>query len=271
MATSEDRYKAPALDKGLDILELLARQDGGITQAEIGKLLGRKQAEFYRMLERLVRRGYVVRSDGDLYSLSLKLMDLSHIYKPTRRLSAIAKPIMQRLSAATLQPCHMTVVDGGSAVIVAQQEPDEYWAVSVRLGATFDLLSTSSGSILLAFQTEEDRQAILRSNRSVDSEAYLDPAFLQALKQVRAQGYDMRESEQTENIYNLAAPILGSENNAIAALVIPYAQRKKRKDALDLPDRDACLALLQEAAREISALTGWTCDADSICEDDTTS
>ena len=37
----EDRYRAPALDKGLDILELLAGIDGGLTQAEIAKRLGR--------------------------------------------------------------------------------------------------------------------------------------------------------------------------------------------------------------------------------------
>jgi uncharacterized membrane protein len=54
-----DRYRAPALDKGLDILELLAGVDGGLTQAEIAKKLGRSPNEFYRMLDRLVKRGYV--------------------------------------------------------------------------------------------------------------------------------------------------------------------------------------------------------------------
>ena len=35
METEEsDRYRAPALDKGLDILELLAGVDSGLTQAE---------------------------------------------------------------------------------------------------------------------------------------------------------------------------------------------------------------------------------------------
>ena len=59
-----DRYRAPALDKGLDILELLAEQKEGLTRAEITKLLGRNASEMYRMLERLVARQYVVRSKG---------------------------------------------------------------------------------------------------------------------------------------------------------------------------------------------------------------
>ncbi len=36
-ADDADRYRAPALDKGLDILELLASVEEGLTQAEIAK------------------------------------------------------------------------------------------------------------------------------------------------------------------------------------------------------------------------------------------
>ena len=61
MTDEDERYRAPALDKGLDILELLAGVDGGLTQAEIAKKLDRSPNEFYRMLDRLVRRGYVTR------------------------------------------------------------------------------------------------------------------------------------------------------------------------------------------------------------------
>ena len=69
MATDDSeaaRYRAPALDKGLDILELLAASSAGLTQAEIAKGLGRGPNEIYRMLDTLVRRGYVTRTtDGD--------------------------------------------------------------------------------------------------------------------------------------------------------------------------------------------------------------
>jgi len=41
-----DRYRAPALDKGLDILELLSEQKEGLTRAEITKLLGRNARRY---------------------------------------------------------------------------------------------------------------------------------------------------------------------------------------------------------------------------------
>ena len=54
---TDDRYRAPALDKGLDILELLSSTDESFSQAEIAKALSRTPNEIYRMLDRLVRRG----------------------------------------------------------------------------------------------------------------------------------------------------------------------------------------------------------------------
>lgn len=87
-----DRYRAPALDKGLDILELLARTDGGLTQVEIAKALGKSPNEFYRMLDRLVRRGYVQRQDGDRFTLTLKMFGLAHFHQPVRRLVSFAAP-----------------------------------------------------------------------------------------------------------------------------------------------------------------------------------
>ena len=78
-AEDGDRYRAPALDKGLDILELLAEHPDGLTRAEIVKELGRGPSEIYRMLERLVARQYVMRSaGGDRHALSLKMFALAH-------------------------------------------------------------------------------------------------------------------------------------------------------------------------------------------------
>src|SRR3981189_1039098 len=99
--TDADRYRAPALDKGLDILELLAEQKDGLTRAETTKWPARNGSEMYRMLERLVARQSVVRSPaGDRYSLSLKLYALAHRHPPMNRLISEALPLMQRFGDA---------------------------------------------------------------------------------------------------------------------------------------------------------------------------
>lgn len=85
----DDRYPAPALDKGLDILEMLYKQSDGLTRTEIVKFLGRSPSEIYRMLERLVVGAYVIRpAGGDQYSLMMKLFVTSMRHPLTRGLVA---------------------------------------------------------------------------------------------------------------------------------------------------------------------------------------
>ena len=65
-------YAAPALEKGLDILELLARSNVPLSQKEIAQKLGRTIGELYRMVMCLVERGYLVNLD-DRFIVSTKL------------------------------------------------------------------------------------------------------------------------------------------------------------------------------------------------------
>ena len=67
--TGTDRYRAPALDKGLDILEILASQPRGLTRAEIVKEMGLGPSQIYRMLERLVARGLLLRIEPYMFLL----------------------------------------------------------------------------------------------------------------------------------------------------------------------------------------------------------
>ena len=63
MAERTTDYSAPALDKALDILELLADQAGGLSQTEIAEAVGRNVSQIYRVLATLERRGYLTRDE----------------------------------------------------------------------------------------------------------------------------------------------------------------------------------------------------------------
>lgn len=87
------RDRAPALDKGLDIPELLAASASGMTQTEIAKGLGRGAKEIYRMLDTLARCGHVTRTaDGDRNMVSLRLLALAYMHPARRRLLDAAEP-----------------------------------------------------------------------------------------------------------------------------------------------------------------------------------
>jgi DNA-binding IclR family transcriptional regulator len=247
----EDRYRAPALDKGLDIIELLAQQPQGLTRAEIVKEMDRSASEIYRMLERLVARQYVMRStSGDRYALSLKLFALAHIHPPLNRLITQALPIMDEFARKAEQPCHMGVHDRGNVLITAQVNGPGAWGMAIRLGARVSLLDTASGHVLLAFSDAERTQAMLAEHTALEGETPIAPEQLTAaLRTIRAQGYIARDSRQSFGVVDISCPILGPDNNALAALTCPYIRRIDHHVG---PDQQAARALLLEAAQALS-------------------
>jgi DNA-binding IclR family transcriptional regulator len=244
-----DRYRAPALDKGLDILELLAATDEGLTQAEIAKALERSPNEIYRMLDRLVRRGYVARMGAERYELSLKLFALAHQHAPLRRLVSQATPAMRRFAQQAGQSCHLVVYERGRVVVVAQFDAPGYWGLSIRVGAQVALIGTGSGHVLLAFQTLQERRLMLAEHETVAGEAAAPDDLEQRLAEVRARGFEMMPSRQTRGVFNISAPVLTPDGSALAVVTCPYVDRI---DDAAAPSVDAVAGMIAAIARELS-------------------
>lgn len=246
-----DRYRAPALDKGLDILELLSAQPHGMTRGEIVKAMGRSPSEIYRMLERLVARDYVTRSaEGDRYALSLKLFVLAHRHPPLDRLVARALPAMDAFSKAAEQSCHLGTYDRGNITIVAQVNSPVNWGLSVRLGSRVSLVDTGSGHVLLAFQSEARRAEMLAAHEVMDGEVRFSARSLAAtLRGVRERGHWQGESLQTFGVTDISMPIMGPDGHALAVLTCPFIRRIDRHKG---PGLDATRALLLQTVAGLS-------------------
>lgn len=246
-----DRYRAPALDKGLDILELLAEQPLGLTRAEIVRAMGRSHGEIYRMVERLVARDYVTRSpEGDRYALSLKLFVLGARHPPVERLVARALPLMDGFCKAAKQSCHLGVHDRGNLTVVAQVNSPSTWGLSLRLGARVSLLDSGSGHVFLAFQNEQRRAEMLREHEPVDGESPVEPADLDTiLQKVRASGGWQGKSRQAEGVVDLSLPVLGPHDEAVAVMTCPYVRRIDRHIG---PDVDSTREMLREVTAALS-------------------
>lgn len=238
-----DRYRAPALDKGLDILELLAEQPLGLTRAEIVKAMGRSQSEIYRMLERLVARHYVTRSpEGDRYALGLKLFVLAHRHPPLDRLVARAQPAMDAFAKAVEQSCHLVVYDRGNLTVVAQVASPNNWGLSIRLGVRVNLVDTASGHVMLAFQSEERRSEMLAEHEVLEGEVPLSAGDLAALlAQVRSQGHWEGASQQVFGVSDVSMPLLDPYGHAFAVLTCPFIRRIDRHVGPDIADVRALL------------------------------
>jgi len=239
----DDKYRAPALDKGLDILELLALQPSGMTRTEIVKSLGRSASEIYRMLERLVIRGYVNRSmEGDRFSLSTKLFLLGATFPPLRRIVDRAQPLIDAFALQCLQSIHLAVPDRGKMVVVAQATSQAAWEFRLRLGAELDLLATGSGQTFLAFSSPAEQQSLL-AMADVES----PDKIAKDIAEIRAVGHRIRPSQQLVGVTDISVPVFTSGSSPVGVLTCPFLPRVDRQDQ----QVDDCLAMVLETAQKI--------------------
>jgi DNA-binding IclR family transcriptional regulator len=253
VAEAESRsYSAPALEKGLDILETLCRSEHPLSQKDIAQRLGRSVNELYRMVACLVDRNYVTLVDENSYGITTKLFELAHINPPTHRLLLEATPIMQRLASELDQSCHLTVYGQGKQVVLCKVDTPSGMGFAVRAGAELDVLISASGRVLLAFQDGETRKLRIEESlqrRPEQANAQIDTI----LDSIRATGFESIPSVQVRGLYAISFPILDTQGRAVAALTVPYAERIDQSQRKSIPEVTERLGI---AARTLSVRAG---------------
>lgn len=244
-------YPTPALEKGLDILELFASTPEGMTVSEVARRLNRTMSEIFRMLLCLEHRGYLAQSGTkDRYHLTLRLFRLGQEHPPTKRMVTEALPIMHRVAYELRQSCHLGVLDGGHVVILAQVDSPESTGFYVKVGSKVDLMHAATGHVILAHQDEESKErAILEWAAETKKKK---PADLdEHLMKIRQRGYERRASYEVTGVVNISYPVLNSQGNAVAGLTVPYV--KRIEDTIGITE---IVHSLSVASREISEALG---------------
>ncbi|WP_375196929.1 IclR family transcriptional regulator [Sphingobium sp.] len=237
------RYQAPALTKGLEILELLANSSDPLIMSDISIALGRSVSEIFRMLHILEEHGYIARAE-DGYRLTNRLFALGMNQPPIRDLASTALPVMQELARKAGQSCHLAVVSGAEMVVIIAIEAPGLSGFAVRVGYRRPLHRSNSGHILLAFQPAEARAAMLEDIRA--SDATLDEAELLARLEatVKAGGANA-PSPMLTGITDLSAPILVGDM-ARAALTMPFVDGAANRATME-----QCSHFVRDAAAAI--------------------
>jgi len=245
------QYATPALEKGLDILELFASTPGGLTVSEVARSLNRTVSEIFRMLLCLEQRGYLAQTDNrERYHLTLRLFRLAQEHPPTKRLVTEALPIMHNIAYESRQSCHLGVVDGGHVVILAQVDSPTSSGFYVKVGSKVDLMHAATGHAILAYQNEDVYWRVL--DQWMQESRKKRPAGLDAhLAKIRARGYERRPSYEVTGVVNISFPVLSARGSAVAGLTVPYV--KRIGDSVGIPD---VISMLRTASQQISEALG---------------
>ncbi|QHN04853.1 IclR family transcriptional regulator [Granulicella sp. WH15] len=252
MAVPRKAYPTPALEKGLDILELFAREPMGLTKSEVARRLERSVSEIFRMLLCLEERGYIARAEGDdRFRLTLRLFHLAQEHPPTKRLIAEAEPIMQDVAHKLRQSCHLGVLNDANVVILAQVDSPISPGFSVRPGSVVDLMRAASGHVILSFLSDHARTRVLEQWQG-NTHSKVPRDLETHLRSIRKRGFEERESYEIQGVINVSFPVLDERHTAIAALTVPYLARIG--ESIDVK---TVRAILKTASERLSSEMGF--------------
>lgn len=209
------------VDRALDLLEILAVTNEGITLSEVSRKLGIAKSSAHSLLYTLVARAYIERStDGHHFRLGPRAFEFANLTLEELELRKVASPHMEKLVKKLKMNALLAVRKGRQAVII-----DNCGLCGLLTGAWIGihahLHASAAGKILIAYLSDDELERLFRGHPLIKFTPNTLTS-LEALKahlaDVRAQGFAVNNEEDNVGWKTVAAPIFNYVEEVFAAV-----------------------------------------------------
>lgn len=238
--------------RGLEVIRSFSAEARQQTLTEVAARAGLTRAGARRILLTLQTLGYVA-SDGKLFSLTPRILDLGFAYLSSMPIWNLAEPAMENLVEQVKESCSAAALDGTDIVYVLRVPTHKIMRISLGVGSRLPAYCTSLGRTLLAgLPDEQVLQRLQDSERSQLTRHTLTEvdALFAKVVQARKQGWCLVNQELEEGLISMAAPLTDRSGRTVAALNISGQANRTSAKAM----QESMLAPLLEAAQTISRL-----------------
>ena len=240
--------------RGLEVIRSFSASAPQQTLSEVAAHTGLTRAGARRILLTLQTLGYV-ESDGKLFRLTPRILDLGFAYLSSLPLWNLAEPLMEDLVEEVRESSSAAVLDGLDIVYVLRVPTHKIMRTSLGVGSRLPAPWTSMGRVLLAGLPDEELVARLQGHpmqRFTEHTTTDVDALLAHIRQARQQGWCLVNQELEEGLISIAAPLTNRTGQTVAALNI--SGQANRTSAAVM--QESLLPALLSAARTISRMMG---------------
>jgi DNA-binding IclR family transcriptional regulator len=213
---------APALERGMRILENLSAKPQGVSLAEISTELDTPKNSTLRLLQTLVACGYLAREESPpRYRLTDKLLRIGQPHVGDVSLVECSLEAMRALRDRVGETVQLGIPTGDEGVIIEKLESTSAIRIGVEIGLRFPLYNNAPGKTLLAYRAGDERDATIKrtkldrcTERTITDRSELKKECDQILEK----GYSVDWGEAAEGIHCVAAPIRDRSGALIATI-----------------------------------------------------
>lgn len=240
--------------RGLEVIRSFSASAPQQTLSEVAARTGLTRAGARRILLTLQTLGYL-ESDGRLFRLTPRILDLGFAYLSSMPIWDLAEPLMEALTDRVHESCSAAVLDGLDIVYVLRVHTHKIMSTNLAVGSRLPAFWTSMGRVLLAALPEEELRARLGTlpRQPFTRHTALDDAtLLTRIAEARQQGWCLVDQELEEGLISVAAPLKNRSGHVVAALNISGQANRTSTEML----REQLLPELMQTAQTISRTLG---------------
>src|SRR4051812_15961177 len=244
-----------AVERALSMLEVVAQEPEGMSNAEISRKLQIPKSSASYILRTLENQNYLNRDlHNGKYRVGLKILSLSRGALSGIDVREVALPIMRHLMEKTSLTCHLAILDGPEAVYIEKADPPGFIRMDTWVGRRMRVHATSVGKALVA-HIPQDRLQTIVSERPLEKRTPKTitslPRFLRELEKIRAQGYAVDDEENNLGARCVGAPVFNQHGVIEASLGLSGTIHQVNSQTMP-----RILEALKDAARHFSMQLG---------------
>lgn len=241
------------VEKGLKLLELLARGGEPRGVVELARELEVPKSNVFRLLDTLSRCGFLRKRVDGRYDLTLLIWELGNLAFTQKRLVEITEPYLQRLVDLTDESAHLAVIDGNESVFIDKKDGTQPIRSFTELGSRAPASCCATGKAALAFQTEAHlERALSHLPRFTETTITAPKRLREEIAEILVTGYALNRGEWYPDVWGVAAPVLAADNTLCATIGI-WAPKHRIVDRLE-----SLGEIVRGVAEELSGTLGCT-------------
>ena len=198
-----------SLARGLRVIRAFTVDRPEMTLSDIARATDLSRATARRFLLTLVDLGYV-RTDGKLFTLTPRVLELGFSYFSGLSLPEVARPHLEQLSRDLGESTSASLLDGDDIVYVARVPTRRIMTVGISIGTRLPAYATSMGRVLLAAlpSAELDACLVRLDPTGFTPSTLTDPERLRSeLDAVREHGWSVVDQELEVGLRSVAVPV----------------------------------------------------------------
>ena len=214
-----------SLDRGLFILEAVAKSSDPVALGPLTELLGIDRSSVFRLANTLKRRGFLANPNGRKdYILGPSIWRLSRQCDWSKMLITLCREPLKALANKTGETAHLSVREGNRTLFIDHQASmNQLISVTGQTGEFAPLYCTAHGKALLADMDATELKAVLGPTplRAYTPRTIVSLNKLaKACAEIKTKGYVIDDVEFQPEVRCVAAPIRDKDQTIVASIGI---------------------------------------------------